>query len=55
MFVDIPVVAQMQISMVRFSIEILQLQYIDKVIDAFCAGPEGSCAVVGERVGCSSY
>ena len=30
-------------------IEILQLQYIDKVIDVFfCAGPAGSCAVVGD-------
>ena len=28
--------------------EILQLQYIDKVIDVFCAGPAGSCAVVGD-------
>ena len=40
------------------SIEILQLQYIDKVIDAFCAGPAGSCAVVGDSSrshSCSSY
>ena len=31
--VDIPVVVQTQIPMVRFTIEILQLQYFDQVVD----------------------
>ena len=37
--VDTPVVAQMQIPVVRLTTEILQLQYIDKVVDVCCAGP----------------
>ena len=46
--VDIPVVVQTQIPMVRFTIEILQLQYIDQVVNVCCAGPASSCAVVGD-------
>ena len=34
--VDTPIVAQMQIPMVRFTIVILQLQYIDKVVVVCC-------------------
>ena len=37
--VDISVVAQMQIPMVRFTTEVLQLQYIGQVVVACCAGP----------------
>ena len=40
--VDIPVMAQTQVPMVRFTIEILQL------VDVCCAGPASSCAVVGD-------
>ena len=43
--VDISVVAQMQIP---FTIEILQLQFIDKVVDVRCAVPAVSGAVVDE-------
>ena len=45
--VDIPVVVQTQIPMVRFTKEILQLQYIDQVVHVCCAGPASSCPVVG--------
>ena len=42
--VDISVVVQRQIPWVLFStIEILQLQYTDKVIDVSCAGPALEC------------
>ena len=37
--VDTPVMAQMRIPMV---LEILQLQYIDKMVDVCCAGPASS-------------
>ena len=30
------------------TIEILQLQYIDQVVDVCCAGPASSCAVLGD-------
>ena len=44
LFVDISVAVQRQIPMVLFStIEILQLQYTDKVIDVSCAGPALEC------------
>ena len=46
--VDISVVAQTQIPMVRFTTEILQMQYIDKVIDVCCAGLR--CALSVETV-----
>ena len=46
--VDIPVMAQTQIPMVVFPIEIPQLQYIDQVVDVCCAGPADSCEVVGD-------
>ena len=34
---------------VQKSIEILQLQFIDKVFDVCCAGPAGSSGAVGEE------
>ena len=37
--VDTPVVVQMQIPMVRFTTDSLQLQYIDKVVVVCCASP----------------
>ena len=37
--VDTPVVAQMQIPLVQITTAILQLQYIDKVVNVCCAGP----------------
>ena len=48
--VDISVVAQMQIPLFLLIIEILQLQYIDKVIDVGFAGPEVFGAIVEETV-----
>ena len=44
--VGTPVVAQTQIPMVRFTTEILHLQYIDKVIDVVVQ-VRSSCAAVG--------
>ena len=49
--------AQTQIPMVRFTTEILQLQYIDKVIDVCCAGPQflRSCGRQSRSHSCSSF
>ena len=44
-----PVVAQTQIPMVRFTTEILQMQYIDKVIDVCCEGPRCALSVGDTR------
>ena len=55
--VDTPVVAQTQIPMVRFTTEILQLQYIDKAMDVCCAGPQfvRSCGRQSRSHSCSSF